>query len=37
MLANMLNINKDKTELLVICPKQKPTLPIDGIHVAGVH
>ena len=31
----MLNLNGDKTELLVICPKHKPALPIDGTHVAG--
>ena len=31
----MLNLNRNETELLVICPKHKPALPIDGIHVAG--
>ena len=35
MLANMLKLNRDKTELLVIGPKHKVNPPIKGIHVAG--
>ena len=35
MLANMLMLNREKTELLVIGPKNKITPPIEGIHVAG--
>jgi len=35
MLANMLKLNRDKTELLVIGPKHKVNPPIEGIHVAG--
>ena len=35
MLANMLKLNRDKTELLVIRPKDKVNPPIKGIHVAG--
>ena len=34
MLANMLKLNRDKTELLVIGPKHKVNPPIKGIHVA---
>ena len=34
MLANMLKLNRDKTELLVTGPKQKVNPPIKGIHVA---
>ena len=37
MLANMLKLNRDKTELLVIRPKHKVNSPIKGIHVAGEH
>ena len=36
MLANMLKLNRDKTELLVIGPKHKVNPPIKGIHVAVV-
>ena len=35
MLANMLNLNRDKRELLVIGLKHKVNPPIKGIHVAG--
>ena len=35
MLANMLKLNRDKTELLVIGPKRKVNPPIKGIYVAG--
>ena len=35
MLASMLKLNRDKTELLVIGPKHKVNPPIKGIHVAG--
>ena len=35
MLANMLKLNGDKTELLVIGPKHKVNPPIKGIYVAG--
>ena len=35
MLVNMLQLNRDKTELLVIGPKHKVNPPIKGIHVAG--
>ena len=35
MLENMLNLDRDKTELLVIGPKHKVNPPIKGIHVAG--
>ena len=35
MLANMLKLNRDKTELLVIGPKHKVNPPIKDIHVAG--
>ena len=35
MLANMLKLNRDKTELLVIGPKHKVNPPIKGIHMAG--
>ena len=35
MLANMLKLNRDKTELLVTGPKHKANPPINGIHVAG--
>ena len=35
MLANMLKLNRDKTELLVTGPKHKANPPIKGIHVAG--
>ena len=35
MLANMLKLNRDKTEPLVIGPKHKVNPPIKGIHVAG--
>ena len=35
MLASMLKLNRDKTELLVIEPKHKVNPPIKGIHVAG--
>ena len=35
MLANMLKLNRDKTELLVIGPKHKVKPPIKDIHVAG--
>ena len=31
----MPKLNRDKTKLLVIGPKHKPALPINGIHVAG--
>ena len=34
MLANMLKLNSDKTQLLVTGPKQKVNPPIKGIHVA---
>ena len=37
MLANMLKLNRDKTELLVIGPKHKVNPPIKGIHVAGAY
>ena len=37
MLANMLTLNRDKTELLVIGPKHKVNPPIKGIHVAGAY
>ena len=37
MLANMLKLNRDKTELLVIRTKHKVNSPIKGIHVAGEH
>ena len=37
MLANMLKLNRDKTELLVIGPKRKVNPPIKGIYVAGDH
>ena len=35
LLANMLKLNRDKTELLVIGPKHKVNPPIKGIYVAG--
>ena len=35
MLANMLKLNRDKTELLDIGLKYKVNPPIKGIHVAG--
>ena len=35
MLAKMLQLKRDKTELLVIGPKHKVNPPIKGIHVAG--
>ena len=35
MLANMLKLNRDKTEFLVIGPKHKVNPPIKGIYVAG--
>ena len=35
MLANMLKLNRDKTELLVIGPKHKVNPPIKGIQVAS--
>ena len=35
MLAKMLKLNRDKTELLVTGPKHKANPPIKGIHVAG--
>ena len=35
MLANMLKLNRDKTELLVIGSKHKVNPPIKDIHVAG--
>ena len=35
MLASMLKLNRDKTELLVIGPKHKVNPPIKGIYVAG--
>ena len=35
--ANMLKLNRDKTELLVIRPKHKVNPPIKGIYVAGQH
>ena len=35
MLANMLKLNRDKTELLVIGQKHKVNPPIKGIYVAG--
>ena len=35
MLASMLKLNRDKTELQVIGPKHKVNPPIKGIHVAG--
>ena len=35
MLANMLKLNRDKTELLVIGPKHKVNPPIKGIPVVG--
>ena len=35
MLANMLKLNRDKTELLLIGPKHKVNPPIKGAHVAG--
>ena len=35
MLANMLKLNRDKTELLVIGPKHKVNPPIKGIYVTG--
>ena len=35
MLANMLKLNRDKSELLAIGPKHKVNPPIKGIHVAG--
>ena len=35
MLANMLKLKRDKTELLVIGPKHKVNTPIKGIHVAS--
>ena len=35
MLANMLNLNRDKIQLLVIGPKHKVNPPIKDIHVAG--
>ena len=35
MLANMLKLNRDKTELLVIGPKHKVNPPTKGIHFAG--
>ena len=35
MLAKMLKLNRDKTELLVTEPKHKANPPIKGIHVAG--
>ena len=34
ILANMLKMNRDKTELLVTGPKQKINPPIKGIHLA---
>ena len=37
MLANMLKLNRDETELLVIGPKHKVNPPIKSIHVAGDH
>ena len=37
MLANMLKLNRDKTELLVIGPRHKVNPPIKGIHVAGAY
>ena len=35
MLANMLKLNRDKTELLMVGPKHQVNPPIKGIHVAG--
>ena len=35
MLADVLKLNRDKTELLVTGPKHKVNPPIKGIHVAG--
>ena len=35
MLANMLKLNRDKTELLVIGAKHKVNPPIKGIQVAS--
>ena len=35
MLANMLKLDRDKTELLVIGPKHKVNPAIKGIYVAG--
>ena len=35
MLANMLKLNRDKTEILVIGPKHKVNPPIKGIQVAS--
>ena len=35
MLANMLKLNRDKTELLEIGPKHKVNPPIKGIYLAG--
>ena len=37
MVANMLKLNRDKTELLVIGPKHKVNPPSNGIHVAGAY
>ena len=37
MHADMLKLNRDKTELLVIGPKRKVDPPIKGIYVAGDH
>ena len=35
MLMNMLQLNRDKTELLVTGPKHKVNPPIKGTHVTG--